>query len=554
MIFSYSSIGRAASEPPGYVSRWVPFGLALAFALAVALRWSVIGVGAPFITIDDKTAFEGGFLVWFGYAPPQRMYLESWIYGLCSMAVYAYRCVFEFAGRFDINFVAAAYRDFYAHPEPYVLAYRVLTLATDLATTWLVYRMARRVLGNAWSGWAAVAPACLYLFSYNVIWSGMVARPDSILALLCVLGLWLYLRSDGGRGRADFLASSIVLGLAAGQKLHGAFMAIFICADLWRVHGLRTGFGKVLQLAAVSTFFFLFAAGSPFFDPLMYLKLRGANYADDYSPWLHWGGHFLTMLRGAAWLALPLALLGVWFAFTRKQSSTAPIRSIAVLVLGWLLLFAAIRQLRAYWMLPALPIFYVAAVYSLTQLRARTGVAVAGLVMILALGQTGAQVGELRAAQFGELRNWVRSNVGAEPFYILGYDALILPKNTLAIQRMKQVLEQSIARDLRDGLPFTLRHVKSWEERGALQLLDMLDARHEPGFEFYDFYSAPPVLLAEVMDLSEFKFVLLQEGFDLKFAPQFGERIAHGEYVQVANLRGAGGNEAGLAYTVYRRR
>jgi hypothetical protein len=532
-------------------------GLITVFAVVVALRLAVLHVGSPFITIDDKTAYEGGFLVWFGHAPPQRMYLESWLYGAVCIAVYVGKVIAgAAAGGLDADLVARAYRDFYGHPELYVAAYRAFTLIVDLMTGWLVYRIAVHALADRWRGWAAVCVAAMYLLSYNTLWSGVVARPDSFLAFFSCLGMLLYLKSDLGRNQSYFLASAVALGAAAGMKLHGALIVIFICIDLLRAHGVAAGVRKASVLALIAGFFFCVAAGSPLFDPLTYLKLRIENYAADRSPWIHWGDQFRTMLRGSGWLAVPLALTGAWLILSRRGPGARDqrLRSILVLAAGWLLLFAVTRSLRAYWMLPALPTFYVMAVYAATSVpRMYWGPTAAGLLLATLAAQYGLQLHELRAARYNELRHWVVANAGARPFYILGYDALILPKNTVCLARMGRLLEQSIERDLVAGMPFTLRHVKNWEESSSLALLDMLGFANEPGYEFYDYYSAPPRLLDPIVSLADMRFVLVQHRFDLSHEPELRTALAV-DYRPVAERYGAGGGPQGLKYVIYERR
>src|SRR5690606_18771441 len=153
----------------------------------------------------------------------------------------------------------------------------------------------------------------------------------------------------------------------------GAFLAIFLCFDLLRIHGLRIGIKKFILFASVSFFLFCVAAGSVLFDPLVYVKLRFANYRDDASPWIQWGDQFVTILRGTGWLVIPATLAGALMPLSKRTAARDQhLQTIAVVAIGWLLLFASIRQMRAYWMLPALPAFYIMAVYTISTLNFRT--------------------------------------------------------------------------------------------------------------------------------------------------------------------------------------
>lgn len=549
----------ATLTPSGLPTRWERastrwFALGLILVCVVLLRASVIGVGAPYITIDDDTAFKGGFLVWFGHAPPQRMYLESWLYGLSAMCVYACRFLMGLApGGFGIDSITHAYRDFYGNPVPYVLTFRAFTLLIDLATICFVYGIARRALADRWAGWAALCVAAMFGLSYNTIWSGIVARPDSVLAFLSAGGVYLYLRSDSGRDLRWLLVAAVLLGMAAGQKLHGALMTVLLCVDILRVRGLRDGWRAAMVLAGVSLFMFCVAAGSVLFDPLLYAKLRMANVKDDMSPWLHAGDQVGTTLRGMGWVTAPLLLYGIYCAFRRGGTSQA-VRTLAWLSMGWLLLFLSIRALRAYWMLPALPVVYATAVYGITRLPSRLlrGAAAAAVLAVLAL-QSGAQVQALRSADYRGLRSWVVSNVHDRPFYILGFDALTLPKNTRCLTHTAHIVQGILDADRAAGLSFTTRHAKDWEERTLLMLQDMLGGQFEPGFEFYDFFNTPPELFDREVGFDKLAYIFVEEGFDLSQAPAM-RALLDSQFHAVAAVTGAGGGPAGLQYRVYARR
>lgn len=532
--------------------------LLAAVVLSLALKAPNLGIGSPHVTIDDITAYDGGFLVWFGNAPPQRMYLESWVIGASSLATYAGRqAQAGHLGDLGKNLVADAYRDFHNQPDAYVRNYRALMLAVDLATAALVFLLGRALAGDR-RHWLPHAATALYLLSYNTVWCNLVARPDTLTAFFAVLGLLGYYRSDFGARQRPFLLGALALGLSAGMKLHGALFTIFIVLDLVRHHGLRRGIASALPFALLALAVFAVAAGTPLFDPLKYVKLRMLNIEDDKSPWLKWGDQVVTAMRGAGWL---FPVLVAWFVVDawrgRRRPGAAAASSLALLAGCWLLLFLGTRQLRAYWMLPALPLFYLAGLSALGSARLPRLVAPAVFAaLVLVMGwQSVDQTQALRGARYGELRAWVRSNIApAEPFFIFGYGALDVPLNTRCMARLRAGLERGLEADLEAGTPHVERHLKNWEEESALALMDLLGYRNDPGFEYYTFYGAPLDRFAGIIDLNEMRYILVQEGFEnppgfplQSYLAENFERVADG-------LTGNGGGRDGLHWQAYRRR
>ncbi|MFL1453581.1 ArnT family glycosyltransferase [Marinobacter sp. GN3S48] len=538
-------------------SRTVPYLMLLIVLLfSVGTKLSVIEVGAPYVTIDDHTKYEGGFHVWFGQAPPQRMYLESWISGLSSISTYVARHIGE-DGAIGLNLVADAYRDFHGNPDPYVLSYRSLMLVVDVLTALLIFLLAREVVSrHAQREWIAAIATSLYLLSFNTLWAYVVARPDTLTVFFSVAGLYLYYRSNFGEQQQTLILSGVMLGLATGMKLHGAFFVIFVCLDLWRCVGLREAIRRAFWFGLVAVMVFAVAAGSVVFDPALYVKLRLLNARDDASPWLEWGDQFVTMLRGTGWLVIPLLIATAWSV--RKAGDWAADRKLAsVLFLSicWLVLFASIRVLRGYWMLPALPLFYVAAAAGVVRFASGYW-KVPVLIALLAVfsGQLWFEGKSFRDVPYGDLRRWVVNKVDAdETMYILGYTALNLPLNTSAIKLHKTVLDNGFSEAMTEGESFTHRHIRLWEERARYRLLDMLNFRSGVGYRYFGYHSFPPRIMDTVMPFDSVQYIFVQEHFDLSKEERLLQ-ILEKNYEPVTTLTGPGGGGNGLSYEIYRRK
>jgi hypothetical protein len=538
------------------LNRYLPFVILLfVFLFSLGTKLSVLDVGAPYVTIDDQTKYEAGFHVWFGQAPPQRMYIESWISGISSITTYVARNLGQ-DGAIGLNLVADAYRDFHANPDPYVLTYRSLMLFVDFLTAVLIFLLVREVARrHAEANWIAAIAASLYMLSFNTLWAYVVARPDTLTVFFAVSGLLLYYRSDFGERQKTLVLSGVFLGLATGMKLHGAFFVIFICLDLWRQLGFKEAFRRAFWFGLVAVVVFAVAAGSVVFDPALYVKLRLLNARDDASPWLEWGDQFFTILRGTGWLIVPLIAVSVWMVRRLPQWKGDPrLASVIFLSVCWLVLFASIRVLRGYWMLPALPLFYTAVAFVIVYaFSAHWRLPVLALLFGVFGTQLWFEGKAFRDVPFNELRSWVTQNVEPDDtVYILGYTALNLPLNTSAIQQHKQVLEAGFSDSVADEESFTMRHIRLWEERARHRLFDMLNFHSDVGYRYFGYNSFLPEVMERFVSFDDVNFILLQEHFNLSEEDEL-TRLLQAEFELTTSLTGPGGGGYGLSYDVYKR-
>ncbi|MFT5249443.1 MAG: hypothetical protein ACI93P_001169 [bacterium] len=524
-------------------------------AISIILKLNVLEVGAPFVTIDDNSTYEGGFLVWFGHPQPQRMYLESWLNGFISILTYVFHQLYH-GGSLGVNLVVDAYNHYVSDPDLYVKSYRFFIIITDLITAFFVLLLSKRVLPiNIKYENAPYLISALYLLSFNTIWCFVVARPDTLVATFGVIGMYLYYRSSFGSNIRSFYLSAIFFGLAAGLKLHGAFFVIFIILDLIRVHGLKKNIGLLLSFSLISFFMFLVSSGLLIFDPLLYIKLRYLNYLDDLSPWLNSGDQFLTIASGTGYLVIPLLIVGI-ITFIRKQQFkiNPQLASIIFIAFMWLLLFSSLRQLRAYWMLPVLPLFYIIAVYALFNLKNKIlsrGIYLA--VVFILFYQSYQQSKSFTEIPYNQLRHWVENNVSShEKFYIFGYDALFLPQSDESIINIKNGYKKLISDSKNKGDSYTERHVRFWEERTKLELFDMYNQRPDISYTYYSYYKAPLDHFSNLIGFEEMDYILLLDDFVVEGINL--DLILKDKYQFVQKAVGPGGGGSGLSYSIYKKK
>ena len=149
-------------------------------------------------------------------------------------------------------------------------------------------------------------------------------------------------------------------------------------------------------------------------------------------------------------------------------------------------------------------------------------------------------------------RRWVQKNAADKPIYILGYEALMLPKNTVCIQNRVAGLNNTVKLSLAEGLSFTHRHLKNWEERSDLVLFDMLGNKYDHGYEYYGIYSTPLDTYSDVISLDTMSFVFVQSHYPVNTQPGL-EQYFQDNFTMITELTGAGGGGSGLKYKIYER-
>jgi hypothetical protein len=251
-------------------------------------------------------------------------------------------------------------------------------------------------------------------------------------------------------------------------------------------------------------------------------------------------------------MTLPLALAGAVIALRRPASGAS--KSVALLALGWLVVFATTRQLRGYWMLPATPLFYVLAAIVLQHIpRLRVRLAIAAAICAVLMSQTAALAWQTRQTDLNELRAWVTANIRpGERFYMLGDPVLRLPKDSATMRVYKVAYEREFASDLGKDMPFVERHLKNWEERAALRLFDMMGYRSESGYAFFNYRDFPPEKFSDLVDPGDMDYLIVQQQFSVDDVAGLRNLLAT-RFELAVERRSEGGDGSGLMHRVYRR-
>jgi hypothetical protein len=240
-----------------------------------------------------------------------------------------------------------------------------------------------------------------------------------------------------------------------------------------------------------------------------------------------------------------------------RSSLNQNLKSLALIAGLFLLLFCSLRVLRGYWMLPALPLFYILAIYAVKQIPHKLGAIFAAVIICSLMAiQSFQQYQHFTQARYNELQTWITANVKSEDtLFVVGFDTLFLPKNTTSLQNRKKILAQGLEAATQQGESFTARHVRLWEERAELMLIDMLNATSSTGYNYYSLNSTPLEYLAGAVSYNEIDFMFVMKGITDTDAKGLLTKV-HADFVKVAEANAPGGKSGtgGLTYEIYARK
>ena len=194
-----------------------------------------------------------------------------------------------------------------AHQAPFYLIARLLSVAAGVATVWVVFRVALRMMSRR----AALVAALFLALSFLHVRDSHFGVTDISATLMLTTSFLFVVRLNGSGARRDLILAAVFAGLAASTKYNAALIVLPACwviiAPPRTVPWLRR-FGMLAGYAALTVA--AFVAASPFvvFDYRTFMAAVGFEG-------LHLsGGHGVNLGRGwATHLSLSLGYgLGTW--------------------------------------------------------------------------------------------------------------------------------------------------------------------------------------------------------------------------------------------------
>jgi len=233
-----------------------------------------------------------------------------------------------------------------ARAMPAMIACRLVSIAATLASSALVWRLARRL--GATRFWSLVAVGCFYgAYSFTGYWYDL-ERPDSLSMAMVLAGVWVAIEWTGVASAA---VAGALLGLSFYAKQQSLIVAVAAGVGL-AVSGQRRRalvFALGAGLGLVPLFVWLHGATGGWFD--FYGVEMGRAHGIDLSLW---NGFFLVDLSSAFLLASATAVMLAWLVrdlllrpFARERAlGSARDANLAVFALALAAAFAAAASSR----------------------------------------------------------------------------------------------------------------------------------------------------------------------------------------------------------------
>lgn len=354
-------------------SRRVVMCLGILVVVAAVVRFWGLDFGLPHTQArpDETHIIEASRTMLSGRLP--RLYDYPWLYvGLLSVLYLGYYVWGAVAGTFGS--VADMVASWPMHWEPFFLLSRAAAATFGTATVLVVFRMARRLHGDA----AGLIAAGFLALAFIHARDSHFGTTDTALTFFIVLSVDMLIAADGAGSQRRFMAAGIVGGLGAATKYNAVLLIAPIVVSylqhVWvsrdRVSALRDprlfSYGVPFLLA--------FGIGIPFvvFDNANFMAAmadlqrsmaRGDPRLDLANGWVH---HLQFSLRYG--VGLPLLLAGVGgllLAILQRQSWALVLASFPVF---YYVVAGSLRNLYFRYMIPVVPFLCIGAAFLVVQL------------------------------------------------------------------------------------------------------------------------------------------------------------------------------------------
>lgn len=477
------------AEPVG---RTKAIGVAAVLALGAALRLWGLGFGLPlvsnfYVRPDESLIVQAAVLFFERNGHPQFFAYPALLTELCAALF------------------AALPGEFAANPSAYFLAARALSAIAGIATTGVVYLLARRFCPWQW----ALSAAALFAVAPLPVRDAHFGVTDTLMTLLVALTLWLAVRdaqeTEGGMGSS--VGASLLFGLAISTK----YTAVLAAPALLASALARSEHRRWVLLRRVSVAGALAATVFATLNPYILLRMGevlntalgmarvfyGGSEGLPESEW-HWNGAALQLLRPLAWgpgswLALPLAAYAL-FELGRRGYRAPGLAVLAWGVVPFLVALLPFRHpLPFRYLLPALPGLAVLAVFAASRLASRKWFATPLIAMgiVVFVWQLTLSVGLVHTLAQEDTRSqagrWIEANVPRDiPIVLLG-----------APEAEPQIAENAASLDKR----IAYAHRLYGEHSGGIvsELYNLLRAPAPTGYAIYRNPSPAEVLSGEFL-------------------------------------------------------
>jgi 4-amino-4-deoxy-L-arabinose transferase-like glycosyltransferase len=370
---------------------WIKQPILWIILLGFALRIGGIGYGLPYLFHpDEKRQILEAFAMAGAGSPLSVTYVYPVFHSYVLLVLYGLIYgVGKLIGVYQVPNDLAFH--FLVDPTLFIILSRLLSVASGLATVYVIYRIGC-LLFSSRAGWIA---ATIALANFLLVQISQWALVESLICFLGIMAFFFMLKGIREQNMSLFLWASIFSGLAISSKYQGIFLVPPLLSAIWfsghqdRIKKLLYSGILLFLFGTIGNLTWFFQTGA-MWDRFLVLGGEAqfgissapifSNNVFDYTLW------FISQLviqQGLVGLAL---VAGLFYAIWRRSSV-----DLVLLVFVFLMLYglsqSSLRQLYfGSMMLPILCVFsgrLIADLFKITLFRTRGGLRAALVTAVI---------------------------------------------------------------------------------------------------------------------------------------------------------------------------
>ncbi len=295
----------------------------LILLLATLLRLWGIGFGLPLTNSkhDELYIIQVALHMGTGDFNPHVFNYPSFYFYILFALYGLYYLFGRIIGRFSMPI--AFLNEFVISPTNFFLINRLLSAACDIATVWVVYKLATCLFNKR----VALLAALLTSIAYVEVREAHFGKIDTAATLMTMLALWFISRLQSTTRLRNYILAGFVSGLAASTKYTGIFLSLpllltYVTHHHQQKNSQKQFFRKIFLTLLSSGLGFIIATPFAFFDFPTFYKDIVSLVQTAPLPWygvnqgIGWAYHLkISFWAGLGPTMITAALIGILLLF-----------------------------------------------------------------------------------------------------------------------------------------------------------------------------------------------------------------------------------------------